>query len=129
MSRTMTIELEEGLMRGAEWIAHSSRREVGDVLVDAIKASVPTFSARPTSLPITELGDDEILARMRQDMPAERDRRLSFLLDQQQARDLTAREKMELEDLMTEYQTLLVRSSEAVAEAGRRGILLHTPTN
>ena len=123
MSRTVTLELDDGLIRGAEWIANSSRRDVGDVLIDAIKASVPTFSVGVASRPITELADDEVLARMRQGMQVENDQRLSFLLDQQQARDLSNREQTELAELMNEYQTLLILSSEAVAEAGRRGIL------
>src|SRR5688500_10726075 len=127
MSRMVTLELDDALLRGAEWIAHSSRRRVDDVLVDAIKATVPALSSKVLTQPVAQLSDDEVLARMRQPMPIDRDQRLSFLLDRQQARDLTNSEQAELAELMSEYQTLLLLSSEAAAEAGSRGILPPTP--
>ena len=55
-------------------------------------------------------------------MEPEADYRLSALLDQQQARELTDLERAELAVLMREYEINLLRRSQAMAEAVRRGL-------
>lgn len=61
-----------------------------------------------------------MLADLQMD-PAQ-DQRLSTLLDQQQARQLRAEERVELVALMQVYQEGLLRKAQALAEAVRRGL-------
>ena len=55
-------------------------------------------------------------------MPAAEDRRLSELLDRQQAASLSGEERAELRALMQTYQEGLVRKARALREAVRRGL-------
>jgi hypothetical protein len=50
------------------------------------------------------------------------DRRLSQLLDKQQAGTLTEQERTELLSLMQIYEANLLRQAEALTEAVRRGL-------
>lgn len=66
--------------------------------------------------------DDEIVALTELRMEREADLRLSTLLDRQQAGDLTDLERAELAALMRAYEMGLLRQSQALAEAVRRGL-------
>ena len=55
-------------------------------------------------------------------MESEADCRLSALLSRQQAGQMTDVERAELTSLMQEYEVALLRQSQAMAEAVRRGL-------
>jgi uncharacterized protein YnzC (UPF0291/DUF896 family) len=56
-------------------------------------------------------------------MEPEQDRRLSELLDKQQARMLTEAERPELQALMQVYQEDLLRKATALSEGVQRGLM------
>ncbi|HTU93028.1 MAG TPA: hypothetical protein VMF69_23310 [Gemmataceae bacterium] len=72
---------------------------------------------------MTEWSDEQVLtAADDPGLSAAEDRRLSELLHRQQARILTAEERLELMELMEVYQTQLLRKARVLSEAVRRGL-------
>jgi hypothetical protein len=72
---------------------------------------------------MTEWSDEQLLAAA--DNPGlapTEDRRLSELLDRQQAGALTAGKRSEFMGLMEKYQTQLLRKARALCESIRRGL-------
>lgn len=72
---------------------------------------------------ISKLPDHEVLTLTELRMEPEADRRLSKLLERQQAGDLGDLERAELAALMRSYEMGLLRQSQALAEAVRRGLI------
>lgn len=75
-----------------------------------------------TEVSVSELSDQEVLKLAESQMTPAEDRRLSQLLDRQQAGKLKAEERLELFALMQIYQNGLLRKAMALAEAVRRGL-------
>jgi hypothetical protein len=72
---------------------------------------------------ISNLTDEEIVAFAELRMEPEVDHRLSELLDRQQAGQMRELERAELAALMRDYEIGLLRQSQGMAEAVRRGLL------
>jgi len=72
---------------------------------------------------ISNLPDREILALTELRMEPKADRRLSKLLEQQQAGSLSDLERAELASLIRSYEMGLLRQSQALAEAVRRALI------
>jgi hypothetical protein len=73
--------------------------------------------------PILKLSDQQVLELTELQMKPEEDRRLSELLDRQQAGILTESEHPELQALMQIYQEGLLRKATALSEAVKRGLI------
>ena len=74
---------------------------------------------------MTSLTDEEVLGLAEVQMLPAQGRRLSALLQKQQAQELSVPERTELLALMQVYQEGLLRKAQALHEAVRRG--LRTP--
>ena len=66
------------------------------------------------------ISDDEVLKACGLELSTEDDRRLTELLQRQQAQTLAVSEQAELASLMQVYQEGLVRKAEALREAVRQ---------
>ena len=123
MSTQVVITLPDDVYRRAERLAQLTSRGVADILADTITLSLPPLSPQTASVrPITELSDEEVLDLTEFQMAPERDRRLSTLLQKQQAGKLPDPERSELSVLMQRYQEGLLRKAQALHEAVRRGL-------
>jgi hypothetical protein len=123
MSRQVTLELSDEVLRRAERLAGLSGRDLGNVLAEAVAAAIPPLdTAGGGSGPIEEAPDGEVLRLAAVRLLPEQENRLSELLEEQQARLLSARERSDLLGLMQIYEGSLLRQSEALAEAVRRGL-------
>jgi hypothetical protein len=71
---------------------------------------------------LSELSDAAIVALTHLQLAPYEDQRLSRLLDQQQAGELTDAERAELWTLMQRYQVGLLRKAQALREAVQRGL-------
>jgi hypothetical protein len=72
---------------------------------------------------MTEWSDERVLAVAENfGLPEAEERRLSELLNRQQAGALTSAERLELKALMEVYQTQLLLKAQALGEAVRRGL-------
>jgi hypothetical protein len=120
MSTQVTLDLPDEVYHRAKRLAQWVGRDVSDVLADIIRLSLPSQSEADS--PISHLSDDEVLALTRLRLDAAQDRRLSDLLDKQNAGDLTKDEEVELEALMEVYEDALLRKSQALREAVQRGL-------
>lgn len=123
MSAQVTVTLPEDVFRRAEWWAQRTGRPVAALLAEAIELSL-----RPLGVPSDEgkalesWSDDAILTAVNLAMSADDDRRLTELLDRQQADLLADTEPAELAGLMQVYQEGLLRKARTLREAVRRGL-------
>lgn len=124
MSTQVTLALSDEVYHQARRMAQLTSSNVADVLNDAIELSLaPVSPSVAVSRPIADLPDKEILALTELQLPPAQDRRLSRLLDRQQAGKLAAAERAELMALMQVYQEQLLRKAQALSEAVRRGLI------
>ena len=92
--------------------------------MDTIDLSIPPVGLQTETLdPIAELADEDVLSLTELQLEPDQDRRLSALLDRQQAGRLTEAERPELQALMQVYQEGLLRKATALSEAVRRGLM------
>lgn len=93
------------------------------MLAETIELSLKPLGASGDSMrPAADWSNEDVLAASAAQMPAEHDRRLTELLDRQQAGELTGEQRCELAALMDMYQDGLLRKAEALREAVRRGM-------
>lgn len=121
--KTVTLTLQDDVYRRAALFAQLANLKINDVLSDVIELSLLPPNPQPSAVkPVSELSDKEVLKLTKLQMPPAQDRRLSRLLDRQQAGKLKAEERAELLTLMQVYQDGLLRKAQALAEAVRRGL-------
>lgn len=124
MKTQITITLPNEVYRRAERFALLANRDLATVLADTISLSIPPVSSQAETLePITALSDEEVMALTELHLQPEQDRRLSELLDRQQAGLLTEVERPELQALMQIYQEGLLRKAAALSEAVQRKLM------
>jgi len=119
MSIEVTLTLPEPAYRSAERLAEGAQQPIQDVLAELLSEMLTAWEEKP----VTSLTDEELLQLCDLQMNPEQSRRLSELLEKQRERQLTDDERPELWALMRIYERALVRKSEALAEAARRGLL------
>ncbi|MCI0489474.1 MAG: hypothetical protein L0229_23015 [Blastocatellia bacterium] len=120
----MAITIPEHVYRQAERLAQLTHRPVDELLAEAITLSLaPLDVSSESSLPVEGLSDQEVLDLTNLELPAAQDRRLSRLLDRQQAGKLTDKQRAELISLMQVYQEGLLRKAQALGEAVQRGLI------
>ncbi len=119
MSTEITLTLPEPIYRSAERLAEGAQRSVQHVLIELLSEALAAWEEEP----VTSLNDEELLQLCNLQMKPEQSQRLSELLEKQRERQLTDDERPELWALMRVYERALVRKSEALAEAAKRGLL------
>ena len=120
---TITLTLQDDVYRRAAQFAQMANLKVNEVLSDVIELSLLPSNPQPSAVkPVSELSNKEVLKLTELQMAPAQDRRLSRLLDRQQAGQLKAEERVELLTLMQIYQNGLLRKAQALAEAVRRGL-------
>jgi hypothetical protein len=123
MSTQVIVTLPDEVYQRAERLAQLTSRNVADILADTIVLSLPPLNL-PAKIhkPITDLSDEDVLTLAELQMHPDQDRKLSLLLDQQQAGGLPDGERVELLALMQLYQEGLLRKAQALHEAVKRGL-------
>jgi hypothetical protein len=123
MSTQVILNLPDETYQRATQYAAYANREVSEIIVAALASTLPSLEAIVQLRAIAKLTDREVLALTELRMEPEADRRLSELLDCQQAGELSDLERAELAALMRTYEMGLLRQSQALAEAVRRGLI------
>ncbi len=118
MTMQVTLTLSEPLYRSAERLAEGAQQPVQHVLNEVLSEALAAWRERPVS----SLDDAELLALCDWQMSPRQHERLGELLEKQRERQLSDDERPELWALMHVYQRALVRKSEALVEAVRRGL-------
>jgi hypothetical protein len=122
MSTRITVSLPDDTYKRAETYAAYAQREISEIIAAALATSLQSLEVIEELQGISNLPDEEVAALTNLRMEPEADRRLSSLLSRQQAGQLTDLERAELAALMREYEVALLRQSQAMAEAVRRGL-------
>jgi CopG-like RHH_1 or ribbon-helix-helix domain, RHH_5 len=123
MATRVVVTLPDDVYRRVEQLAQLTNRDVADLLADTITLSLPPLDIFTQSVQaVTSLSDEDVLALTELQMLPAQDRRLSALLQKQQAQALSNPERAELLALMQVYQEGLLRKAQALREAVRRGL-------
>ena len=123
MATRVVVTLQDDVYRRVERLARLTSRDVADLLADTITLVLPPLDISAELGPaITSLSDEEVLQLTDIQMRPKQDRRLSALLQKQQAQALSAPEQAELVALMQVYQEGVLRKAQALHEAVRRGL-------
>ena len=123
MSTQVTVTLPDEVYSRAQRLAQLVQRDVADVLAETLTLSLPPLHAQSVAPPpVATLDDEEVVALAELQMEPAEDRRLSLLLERQQAGSMTEGERAELGVLMQRYQEGLLRKAQALQEAVRRGL-------
>jgi hypothetical protein len=121
MTQQIVLDLPDELLSRAKRLATLARRDVREVLADAVAAVLPPMDVvLPESPPAAELSDEGVLELSNLRLTPAQDQRLTALLDRQQAGMLADGERCELLSLIQVYEANLLRQAEAMAEAVRR---------
>jgi hypothetical protein len=123
MSTQITLSLPDDTYKRAETYAAYAERDLSEIIAAALATSLPSAEVIEELRAISTLADDEIVALTELRMEPEVDRRLSELLDRQQAGQISELERAELAALMRDYEIGLLRQSKGMAEAVHRGLL------
>ena len=118
----VVVNLPEDTYHRTKRLAQLTRRDLGEVLADTLTLSLPSLAEGQITL-VQDMTDEQVLALTELRLSDDDDDRLSELLDEQQAGDLTAANRTELARLMQRYQEGLLLKSEALAEAVTRKLI------
>jgi phage-related baseplate assembly protein len=121
MSTQLTLDIPENLVSRAQAIALRAGQSVNDLLAESIELSLKPWGTVPEG-DIHQCGNEDVLKACDLELSTEDDRRLTDLLQRQQAQTLAVSEQAELASLMQVYQEGLIRKAEALREAVRRGL-------
>jgi hypothetical protein len=123
MTTRVVVTLQDDMYRRVERLAQLTNRAVAELLADTITISLTPLGLDTGSIrDVASLTDEEVQELAELQMLPAQDRRLSALLQKQQAEDLSVQERTELLTLMQVYQDGLVRKARALREAVRRGL-------
>lgn len=123
MNTQVVLNLPEDTYRRAAQFAAYARRDLSEVIASTLATALPSSEAINQLNGIAKLPDREVLALTKLRMEPAADRRLSELLDRQQAGALNDRDCAELAALMRIYELGLLRQSQALVEAVERKLI------
>jgi hypothetical protein len=120
MSTQIVLTLPDAVLEKAASWANMVGRPVGDFLAETVELSINPLGTETKTPALETWSDEEVLNAADATLPLELDRRLSDLLQQQQAGALIDGDRTELQTLMQMYQGQLLRKACALREAVRR---------
>jgi hypothetical protein len=123
MNIQVVLNLSEDTYKRAAQFAAYAKRDLAEVLASTLATALPSSDAINQIKGISKLPDREVLALTKLRMEPSADRRLSELLDRQQAGELDDSDCAELAALMRIYEISLLRQSQALAEAVERELI------
>jgi hypothetical protein len=123
MSTRVIVNLSDDAYERASRYAAYANRDLSEIIAAALASSLPSIDAIDELQGISKQPDRAVLELTELRMEPEADRRLSELLEQQQGVDLGDLERAELAALMRSYEIGLLRQSQALVEAVRRGLI------
>src|SRR5215471_8531880 len=122
MSTQITVSLPDDTYERVETYAAYAGQDPSDIIAAALAGALPSLEVIGELRAISKLPGGEIVSLTESRMEPEADVRLSALLRRQQAGDLSESERAELASLMRDYEIGLLRQSQAMVEAVRRGL-------
>lgn len=115
MAEQITLQISDFVLGQAAQIGFTSKKQIEEVLAHWLEIS---FAEEP----VEKLSDEEVLALSNMKFSAQEQARFSYLLSGNRENELTSAEKEELNQFMRYYERGLLRKSQALVEAVRRGL-------
>jgi len=123
MSRQVTLTLPNDVYEQAKLWAVMTQQDLSETLADALSVALaPVHTTPKLEKPVASLTDESIRDLCSVQMEEVQGQHLSQLLEKQREGLLSDAERQEMLALMQIYHRLLIRQSEALAEAVRRGL-------
>jgi predicted transcriptional regulator len=131
MSQTVTLELPDTIYQPVQRMADATRRPLTEVLVDALRASLPPIEGLPPALAaelvsLEQLDDDTLWHVMLSQLPAEQQRKLERLLRKNKSGKLATTERAGLAELQNQADRIMLRKARAAVLLRFRGQRLPT---
>lgn len=132
-SQTVTLELPYSLFQQAQRTAEHTHRSVEDILVESVASALSKVKDLPQELAndvsdLAFLNDAGLWKIVRGGLPAEHHGLMDDLLDQKQRGELSSADQLQLDQLIAEYQSYVLRRSQAAALLQRRGYDMSDPS-
>lgn len=113
--------------------ADSMRRSVEDVLLDSVAMALPPLTGLPNEVSddlasLAFMNDSALWNVARSLLPAEHHHRMDELLARKGQGRLTAQEQQVLDQLVNDYETLVLRRSQAALLLRHRGYDMSDPS-
>ncbi|MCC3411926.1 MAG: hypothetical protein JGK24_25265 [Microcoleus sp. PH2017_29_MFU_D_A] len=118
MTAQITLNLPDEVYHQAELLAQQRHRSVSEIIVETLEIFL-----LPTTKPVSELSDSEVISLTQLRLQPVQEQRLNELLDRQQSGTITSVEHQELQALIHIYEARLLRQAQSLNEAVRRGLL------
>jgi len=131
MSQVVTLELPDTIYLPVQRMAEATRRPLAEVLVGALKASLPSLEGLSPDLTaelvgLEGLSDDALWQIMLSHVPTDRQQRLNRLLRKSKTGKLTQPERTDLAVLQHEADRIMLRKARAAVLLRFRGQRLPT---
>jgi hypothetical protein len=131
MAQTVTLELPQTIYLPARRMAEVTNRSLEDLLVSALKASLPPLDGLPSELvedlvELESLDDESLRQVMVSKVPTAQQSELDRLLRKNQAGTLTEQERQNLDRLQREADRVMLRKARAAVLLRFRGHRLPT---
>jgi hypothetical protein len=131
MAQTVTLELPQTIYLPAKRMAEVTNRSLEDLLVSALKASLPSLDGLPSELvedlvELESLDDESLRQVMVSKVPTAQQRELDRLLRKNQAGTLTEQERQKLDRLQHKADRVMLRKARAAVLLRFRGHRLPT---
>ncbi len=131
MSQTITLNLPESFVLPLERTMRATNQPIEHLLLTALQTALPSLDGLPpetvAKLEALELlNDDSLRSVLLETVPAKVQRRISQLLQQQEASLLSATDQKELGELQEQADLLMLRKARAAVLLRFRGHRLPT---
>lgn len=134
---TVAVELPRPLFQRLERVARNTHRSVEEILATTLNATLPENNDLPVELAdqlaaMVLYSDDALWAATASSLSQAQQRRMEQLIQKGKERKLSRSEKMELDNLMDEYDRAVLKRAKALAVLSSRGFdlpLLDLPAN
>lgn len=132
-TQTVTLQLPESIYERVQRTAQMLQRPVEEFLLDTVTTALPLLDDLPPELvedmAALALLNDKALWRVAQStLSKAAQKRLDWLLDQQGRRELAPAEQQELDQLLHEYERVVLTRAQAAVLLKQRGYDLSDPT-
>lgn len=127
------LNLPAPLYQRVRRTAESMRRSVEDVLLDSVATALPPLTGLPDEVSddlasLAFLNDSALWDVARSMLPAEHHHRMEELLAKKSQGRLNKQEQQVLDQLVQDYETLVLRRSQAALLLQRRGYDMSDPS-
>lgn len=129
----VVVNLPAPLYQRVRRTAESMRRSVEDVLLNSLATALPPLMGLPDEVSddlvsLAFLNDSALWDVARSVLPAEHHRRMDELLARKGQGRLTKQEQQTLDQLVNDYETFVLRRSQAALLLQRRGYDMSDPS-